>query len=142
MISSPVQSDESAGIVTFASSYSFDETVKRLLAAMASSGIKVFVVIDQQAEALAVGLSMPPMTLIVFGNPKAGTPVMLANLKAGIDLPLKAMVIEPESGRVEVVINATAYLILRHALPPELAANLAPAERLIASVVTDRADQR
>jgi uncharacterized protein (DUF302 family) len=134
MISSRVQSGESAGIVRFQSPYSFDDTVQRLLAAMASHGIKVFATIDQQAEAVAAGLSMPPMMLIVYGNPKAGTPVMLANLASGIDLPLKALVIEPENGRVEVVINATDYLMQRHALPPALAANLAPAERLIASM--------
>jgi uncharacterized protein (DUF302 family) len=134
MISSHVHSGESAGIVRFQSPYSFDDTVQRLLATMASHGIKVFATIDQQAEAVAAGLSMPPMTLIVYGNPKAGTPVMLANLTSGIDLPLKAMVIEPENGHVEVVINATDYLIQRHALSPALAANLAPAERLIANM--------
>jgi uncharacterized protein (DUF302 family) len=136
MISSHVQADGPAGTVTFQSPYSFDDTVQRLLAAMASHGIKVFATIDQQAEALAAGLSMPPMTLIIFGNPKAGTPVMLANLKSGIDLPLKALVIEPENGRVEVVVNTTDYLIQRHALPAALSANLAPAERLIATILS------
>jgi uncharacterized protein (DUF302 family) len=135
MASVQVQPGESAGTVTFPSPYSFGDTVQRLLAAMASHGIKVFATIDQQAEAVAAGLSMPPMTLIVYGNPKAGTPVMLANLKSGIDLPLKALVIEPEAGRVEVVLNSTAYLMERHALPPALTANLAPAERLIATIL-------
>lgn len=135
MASAQVQPGESAGVVTFQSPYAFDDTVQRLLAAMESHGIKVFATIDQQAAAVAAGLSMPPMTLIIYGNPKAGTPVMLANLKAGIDLPLKAMVVEQETGRVEVVINSTAYLMERHALPSALAANLAPAERLIAAVL-------
>ena len=132
MISSQVRTDESAGLVTLPSPWPFADTVQRLLAALAEHDIKVFASIDQRAEAMAVGLSMPPTTLILFGNPKAGTPVMLANPSAGIDLPLKALVIESEPGRVEVIMNAAAYLIQRHALPQTLLANLAPAERLIA----------
>jgi uncharacterized protein (DUF302 family) len=135
MASTQVHAGESAGTVTFQSRYSFDDTVQRLLAAMASHGIKVFASIDQRAEALAAGLSMPPTTLLLFGNPKAGTPVMLAKLSSGIDLPLKALVIEPEPGRVEVVVNTAAYLIERHALPASLLASLAPAERLIAAAL-------
>lgn len=135
MASTQGQASESAGVITFQSPYAFDDTVQRLLAAMTSHGIAVFATIDQQAAAVAAGLSMPPKTLIVYGNPKAGTPVMLANLKAGIDLPLKAMVVESEAGRVDVVINSTAYLIERHALPSALADNLLPAERLIVSVL-------
>jgi len=135
MTSSPVRTDESAGIVTLQSPYTFDDTVQRLLGALADHQIKVFATIDQRAEAIAAGLSMPPTTLILFGNPKAGTPVMLASLASGIDLPLKALVVEPEPGRVHVVMNATAYLIRRHALPQALVANLLPAERLIAAVL-------
>jgi uncharacterized protein (DUF302 family) len=135
MTSSPLRTDDSAGLVTLQSAHPFAETVQRLLAALAEHGIKVFATIDQRAEAQAVGLSMPPTTLIIFGNPKAGTPVMLASLPSGIDLPLKALVIEPEPGRVEVVMNASAYLIQRHALPEALLANLAPAERLIAATL-------
>ena len=135
MTSSPVRADESAGIVTLQSPYAFGDTVQRLLGALADHQIKVFATIDQRAEAIAAGLSMPPTTLILFGNPKAGTPVMLASLVSGIDLPLKALVVEPEPGRVHVVMNATAYLIQRHALPQALVANLLPAERLIAAVL-------
>ncbi|GLQ51297.1 DUF302 domain-containing protein [Dyella flava] len=135
MTSSLVRTDESAGIVTLQSPYAFADTVQRLLGTLADHQIKIFATIDQRAEAIAAGLSMPPTTLILFGNPKAGTPVMLASLASGIDLPLKALVVEPEPGRVEVVMNATAYLIQRHALPQALAANLLPAERLIAAVL-------
>ncbi|QRN55892.1 DUF302 domain-containing protein [Dyella caseinilytica] len=134
-MSSQVRTDESAGLVVLQSPYPFADTVQRLLAALADHGIKVFATIDQRAEALAVGLSMPPATLILFGNPKAGTPVMLANLSSGIDLPLKVWVTEPSSGSVEVVMNTSAYVIKRHALPEALLANLAPAERLIAATL-------
>lgn len=135
MVSSTTSRDISAGILRFASPFSFDETVQRLLATLASRGIKVFATIDQQAEAVAVGLAMPPTTLIVFGNPKAGTPLMLANPAAGLDLPLKALVVAPEPGRVEVMMNVTDYLIERHALARELGANLLPVEGLIAQVL-------
>jgi uncharacterized protein (DUF302 family) len=65
-----------------------------LLSAFADHGIKVFATIDQQAEAAAAGLTMPPTTLIIFGNPKAGTPLMLAQPRSGLDLPLKVLVSE------------------------------------------------
>ena len=125
----------SPGIVRLESPYPFADTVQRLLAAFAEKGVKVFATIDQQAEARAAGLSMPPTTLIVFGNPRAGTPLMLANPQAGVDLPLKVLVCEPEPGRVAVWFTAAATLIERHSLPPELVSNLVPAERLIASVL-------
>ena len=89
-------------IVQRTSPYAFADTVGRLLAAFDEKGITVFATIDQQAEARAVGLSMPPTTLIVFGNPRAGTPLMLANPQAGLDLPLKVLVCEPAPGRVDV----------------------------------------
>ena len=125
----------SRGIVRLESPYVFADTVQRLLAAFAEKGIKVFATIDQQNEARTAGLVMPPTTLIVFGNPKAGTPLMLANPQVGIDLPLKVLVCEPEPGQVAVWFTAASEIIERHALPPELASNLVPAERLIAAVL-------
>lgn len=123
------------GIVRLHSPYPFIETVQRLLAAFADKGIKVFATIDQRAEALAVGLSLPPTTLILFGNPKAGTPLMLANPQAGIDLPLRVLVYEHAPGEVIVYFPTAAEIARRHALPPELVAHIAPAERLIAGVL-------
>ena len=135
MTTSTPSTSSSRGIVTLASAYPFAETVRRLLSAFADHGIKVFIAIDQQAEALAVGLSMPPTTLIVFGNPKAGTPLMLAQPQSGLDLPLKVLISEAVPGQVSVSVNAAAYVIDRHALPPQLESNLAPAERLIANAL-------
>jgi len=126
------------GVLRFRSPYAFGETVQRLHAALAERGIKVFATLDQQAEAVAIGLSMPPTTLILFGNPKAGTPLMLANATAGIDLPLKALVTEVEPGRVDVLINSAKYLIERHALPQTLEANLWPVEGLIGNALGAR----
>jgi uncharacterized protein (DUF302 family) len=125
----------SNGIVTFTSPFSFADTVQRLHDAFAGKGIKVFATIDQQAEAKAVGLDMPPTTLILFGNPKGGTPLMLAQPTSGLDLPLKALVTENSPGRVEVSLNDTGYIIERHALPAALAANIAPAANLIAATL-------
>ncbi|MGO9443626.1 MAG: DUF302 domain-containing protein, partial [Thiobacillaceae bacterium] len=89
---------DSRGVLSISSPYAFADTVSRLLSAFATHGIKVFDVINQQAEALAAGLAMPPTTLIVFGNPKAGTPLMLARPQSGIDLPLKLLVSESIPG--------------------------------------------
>lgn len=136
MTASSINPATDSGIVTLKSRYAFADTVQRLLAAFAEKGIKVFAVIDQQAEARAVGLTMPATTLIVFGNPKAGTPLMLANPQAGIDLPLKVLVCEPTVGDVLVVLTTAEEIIRRHALAPELAANLVPAERLIVNLLT------
>jgi len=125
------------GIVSLKSPYPFGDTVRRLLSAFAEHGIKVFATIDQMAEARAVGLTMPPTTLIIFGNPKAGTPLMLAQPLSGIDLPLKALVSESTSGQVMVSFNTATYIIERHSLPVDLLSNLVPAERLIAGAIAE-----
>ncbi|KQX98022.1 hypothetical protein ASD22_12585 [Rhodanobacter sp. Root480] len=121
----------SSSVVTLESPYTFSDTVRRLLAAFAAKSIKVFAVIDQQAEASAAGLAMPPTTLVIFGNPQAGTPLMLANPQVGVDLPLKVLVSEAVPGRVVVCFTSTAAIVQRHGLPPEFVTNLAPAERVI-----------
>lgn len=78
---------------------------------------------------------MPPTTLLIFGNPKAGTPLMLANPTAGVDLPLKVLVCEPQISECIVMFTATSELVQRYSLTPELASNIAPAEHLIRSIV-------
>ena len=106
----------SNGVARFTSPFSFQETVQRLLAALTGHGIRIFATWDQQAEAGAVGLAMPPATLIVFGSPKAGTPLMLAQPESTLDLPLKLLVIESD-GQVSVCFNTPDYITQRHALP-------------------------
>jgi uncharacterized protein (DUF302 family) len=127
--------ENSPGVVRLPSRYTFFDTVQRLLSAFAEQGIKVFVVIDQQAEAKTVGLSLPPTTLIVFGNPKAGTPLMLARPQSALDLPLKVLVSEAVPGQVSVSFNAASYIVERHSLSPSLTLNIVPAERLIAKLL-------
>lgn len=124
-----------SGIVSLRSPYPFADTVQRLLSAFANHGLRVFATIDQKAEAAAVALTMPPTTLLLFGNPKAGTPIMLTQPLAALDLPLKALVTEAAPGEVIVSFNAAAYILQRHSLPDELSANLAPAEGVIASAI-------
>jgi len=131
----------SNGIVSIRSVYAFTETVQRLLAAFATHGLKVFATIDQRAEAAAVGLTMPPTTLLVFGNPEAGTPLMVEQPLAALDLPLKALVTEVPPGEVIVSFNAAAYIVERHALSAESLNNLVPAERLIAATVAAKGNR-
>jgi len=130
----------SSSVVNLESPYTFSDTVGRLLAAFAAKRIKVFAVIDQQAEAGAAGLAMPPTTLVIFGNPQAGTPLMLANPQVGVDLPLKVLVSEATPGRVVASFTAAAEIVRRHGLPAGLAANLAPAERVIEAALRNSAD--
>lgn len=122
-------------IVKIKSPYSFSDTVRRLLDALATKNIKVFATIDQQAEANAVGLKMPPTTLVIFGNLQAGTPLMLANPQVGVDLPLKVLVSESVPGEVVVFFTSATTIIQRHGLPSEFIANLIAAEHLIEAVL-------
>jgi uncharacterized protein (DUF302 family) len=119
------------GVLTLESAHSFAGTIERLTSALRAHGIKVFALFDQQAEAAAAGIEMWPATLILFGNPRAGTPLMLAQPSSGIDLPLKAFVSEAVPGRVSVRLNVAGYLAERHSLPSALVESLVPAERLV-----------
>ena len=123
------------GLIQIASRHSFDETVQRLQAVFAEKGLQIFSVIDHSGEAQKVGLQMPPTKLIIFGSPKAGTPLMVAAPSLAIDLPLKALVAEDASGKVSVTYNDPEYLRERHGFPAELVKNLAGAGMLIAKAV-------
>lgn len=127
-------------IINLKSPFPFAETVQRMLQVFAIKGIKVFATIDQQAEAQSVGLDMPPTTLIIFGNPRAGTPLMLANPVSGVDLPLKVLIHEDKEKSIMVSFTSAQELIKRYSLPEELTSNLIPAERLIQSTLGYRTD--
>jgi uncharacterized protein (DUF302 family) len=128
-------SGDTEGIVSLKSPYSHADTVRRLAASFADHGVKVFVTIDQQSEAAAVGLSMPPTTLIIYGNPKAGTPLMLAQPLCGLDLPLKVLVSETVPGQVVVSFYSAKHLVKRYGLAPEFISNIVPGENLIAAAL-------
>jgi uncharacterized protein (DUF302 family) len=97
-----------------------------------SKGVALFALVDHSGEAAKVGLKMPPTKLFIFGNPKAGTPLMLAVPRSAIDLPLKILVWEDSQGKVWVSYNSPEYLKDRHGLPQELVSNIAVVEALAA----------
>src|SRR5437764_14148436 len=123
------------GLVQIASAYSVEESVQRLQRAFAEKGLQVFAVIDHNGEAEKVGLTMRPTKVLIFGSPKGGTPLMVAAPSLAIDLPLKALVAEDDSGKVSVTYNSPEYLRQRHSVPPELIKNLAGAGAVIAKAV-------
>ena len=118
------------GIITIRSKRSADETVKALLDLLVAKSIKVFAVIDHSGEAVKAGFAMRPCKLLIFGNPGAGTPLMLAVPTAALDLPLKVLVWESADGSVWIAYNDSGWLQRRHDLPPELMANIAVAPNL------------
>ena len=129
-----MQAQAASGIVDLPSKHAVDETVRRLEDLLAEKGVKLFALIDHSGEAAKVGLAMPPAKLAIFGNPKAGTPLMLAAPHAAIDLPLKLLIWQDGSDAVWVSYNSPAYLAQRHGLPDALLQNIAVVETLAAAV--------
>jgi uncharacterized protein (DUF302 family) len=119
------------GLITLRSSHSVSATIDRLETRLKERGIIVFARIDFSGDAGRAGLTMQPEQLLIFGNPKAGTPLMLAEPAAGLDLPLKALAWEGADGKVWLAYNDPAYVVERHALPSQLTANLAAVVPLI-----------
>lgn len=119
-----------AGIRSMQSMHSVEETVNRLQDALGAKGVKLFALVDHSGEAEKAGLQMPPTKLLIFGNPSAGTPVMLAAPSSAIDLPLKILVAEDQDGMVWVSFNDPEYLKERHGIPADLLKNLAAVEGL------------
>lgn len=118
------------GIANKASNHSVDATVEKLKGILEAKGIKLFTLVDHSGEAEKAGMKMPPTKLLIFGNPKAGTPVMLAAPSTAIDLPLKILVWEDGQGKVWVSYNRPDYLQKRHGFPKDLLANIAAVEML------------
>lgn len=123
------------GLVQVPSHYSAEETVRRLEAAFAAKGLQLFAVVDHSGEAEKVGLKMRPTTVVIFGSPKAGTPLMVAAPSLAIDLPLKALVAEDAEGKVSVTYNSSEYLKERHGVSDELINNLAGVAVVIGKAV-------
>jgi uncharacterized protein (DUF302 family) len=120
------------GITEIRSNHSVDETIARLKGILVAKGATLFALVDHSGEAEKAGLKMPATKLMTFGNPKAGTPVMLAAPSAAIDLPLKILVRENGDGEVWIAYNASAYLQQRHGFAQELLPNIAVVEALAA----------
>ncbi len=120
------------GIIDKASSHSVEETVERLKGMLQSKGVTLFALVDHSGEAAKSGMKMRPTTLLIFGKPEAGTPLMLAAPSSAIDLPLKILVWEDDRGKVWVSYNSPDYLRQRHGLPQELLQNIAVVETFAA----------
>ena len=121
---------EHDGIVDIASRYSVDETVERVKNLLQSKGIALFALIDHSGEAEKVGMKMLPTKLLIFGNPKHGTPVMLAAPSIAIDLPLKVLVWEATPGKIWISYNSPEYLVRRHGLPQDMVKRFGVLENL------------
>jgi uncharacterized protein (DUF302 family)/uncharacterized membrane protein YidH (DUF202 family) len=118
------------GIVSIPSNHSVDATIEKLKTILQSKGVTIFALVDHSGEAQKVGMTMRPTKLLIFGNPKGGTPVMLAAPTSAIDLPLKLLVWEDAQGKVWLSYNSLPYLQQRHAIPQDLVPNLAVVEAL------------
>jgi uncharacterized protein (DUF302 family) len=121
------------GIVKVPSHHSVDETVGKLKTILKFKGVMLFAFVDHSGEAEKVGMKMPPTKLLIFGNPKGGTPLMLAAPSAAIDLPLKILVAEDSDGKVWISYNSVDYLKERHGLPENLLPNIAVVQALAAA---------
>jgi uncharacterized protein (DUF302 family) len=120
------------GIVDLPSNHSVDETVDRVQNILQTKGITLFALIDHSGEAEKVGMKMRPTKLLIFGSPKAGTPLMLAVPSIAIDLPLKILVWEDAKGKVWLSYNSSEYLAERYDLPQDLVQNIAVVRMLAA----------
>src|SRR5215468_151831 len=118
------------GIIDKPSNHSVEQTIERLKGVLQSKGVKLFALVDHSGEAEKVGMKMRPTKLLIFGSPKAGTPLMLAAPSVAIDLPLKILVSEDAQGKVWISYNSAEYLKERHGIPQELMQNIAVVEAL------------
>jgi uncharacterized protein (DUF302 family) len=123
------------GIVDLPSRYSVPETLARLQSILKEKGVTIFALVDHSGEAAKAGLEMRPTQLLIFGSPKAGTPLMVAAPSAAIDLPLKALAWEDAQGKVWLSYNAPEYLQNRHGIPAELLKNIAGPAALLQKAV-------
>jgi uncharacterized protein (DUF302 family) len=132
----PADLNAPEGIVSMRSVYAFSETVTRIERALTDKRLILFALIDHSGEAQRVGLTMPETKLLIFGSPRAGTPLMLASPLLALDLPLKALVWrDTTAGHVWVSYTSPAWLAQRHHIPADLAKNIAGIEPLIAAAI-------
>jgi uncharacterized protein (DUF302 family) len=123
------------GIITKQSPFSVEETVKRLEEAIHSRGLTIFAHINHSEEARRVGLKMQEAQVLIFGNPKGGTPLMIASPLLALDLPLKVLVWQSSDGSVRASYDSTAYLAGRYSIPQELTGNIAGIDGVVDSAL-------
>ena len=132
---SPAMAQAGGNLVTKPSTYSVPETIDRIEKVVTAKGMKIFARIDHGGEAKKVGLDMRPTELLIFGNPKGGTALMVASPTAAIDLPMKALAWEDKDGKVWLTYNSPDLLQERHAVPTELTSKLDPIGKLLEQAV-------
>jgi uncharacterized protein (DUF302 family) len=118
-------------LVELESREAFEPTLERVANAIESHAMSIFARIDHAAGARSAGLAMPPTVVLLYGNPKGGTPLMLASPRAALDLPLRVLIREAENGRVLVSFHQAAAVMRRAGVPDPLAGKLEPAQRVI-----------
>jgi uncharacterized protein (DUF302 family) len=118
------------GVVNKPSNHSVEQTVDRLKNILEARGVTLFALIDHGGEAEKVGMKMLPTKLLIFGNPKSGTPLMLASPSIALDLPLKILVWQDNQGAVWLSYNSPEYLMERYGLSEDLLPNIAVVEAL------------
>lgn len=126
-----MSADATAGFARTRSRYTVDQTVDRLKSLLAAKGVTLFALVDHSGEAAKVGLKLRPTKLLIFGNPRAGTPLMAAAPTIGIDLPLKVLVWQADEGGVWIGYNDAEYIAARHGLPRNLLPALAGVQALV-----------
>jgi uncharacterized protein (DUF302 family) len=131
--------DTERGIVRILSQHSVAATLDRLEALLKAKGVMVFARIDFSADAGRAGLTLRAEQMLIFGNPKAGTPLMVAAPTVGLDLPLKALAFEDADSRTWIVYNDPQYIVARHGVAPDLSANLAAVTPLLKRAAEDTA---
>ena len=109
------------GMAGYISKFNVDDTTKRLVEKLRQKGVTIFKIIDHSEGAASVGMELRPTRLVIFGNPKIGTPLMQCSQTLGLDLPLKILVYEDEKGVVHALFNTKAYLMWRHDIEPDCA---------------------
>ena len=124
-----------ADVVEHVSAVAFEPTVERLASAIAAAGLILFGRIDHAAGAREVGLAMPAATVLTYGHPRGGTPVMLAAPQAALDLPLRVLVREREDGRTVIAFHPIAPTLRRAGVPEEVAGRLEPAQQVLVAAV-------
>jgi uncharacterized protein (DUF302 family) len=123
------------GIEKFVSARNFADTITHFESLLAARGLQLFAKIDFTGDARKSGLEMPPTQLLIFGNPKGGTPVMVAAPQSALDLPLKVLVSQDAAGKVWLTYNTPEYLTERHAIPADLVKNIAGIRPLIQAAI-------
>lgn len=126
---------DQAELEEFASPHSYLQTVDKLTAAIEGGGLSVVARIDHAAGAAAVGLSMPPTLVMLYGNPRGGTPIMLARPTAALDLPLRVLVREDGAGNTWVAFHPIVALLARAGAPSSITSRLEPSQRLLVNAL-------